>query len=101
MNCNEWMPYLHVTVGAFNVVKCGFTAKLQEREERAKLYQFLVRINENYETVRGQILATEPLPTVNKAFYIVHQLEIQKEITCFPGEPAAFFSNNQNVATNK
>nr|GEW28213.1 hypothetical protein [Tanacetum cinerariifolium] len=43
--------------------------------------QFLKKLNDDYESVRSQILAMNPLPTVNKAYYIVQQIEKQKQVT--------------------
>ncbi|PWA39367.1 hypothetical protein CTI12_AA506450 [Artemisia annua] len=48
-------------------------------EGRSKLIQFLMKLNDEYESVRNQILAMDPLPTVNKAYYIVQQIEKQKQ----------------------
>ncbi|GJX58336.1 NSP-interacting kinase 1-like protein [Tanacetum coccineum] len=45
---------------------------------------------------RSQILAMDPLPTVNKAYYIVQQIEKQKQVTSHTFEPTAFFANMNN-----
>ncbi|GJY61017.1 retrovirus-related pol polyprotein from transposon TNT 1-94 [Tanacetum coccineum] len=43
----------------------------------------------------------DPLPNVNKAYYIVQQIEKQKQVTHPSFEPTAFFANlNGNKATN-
>nr|GEY47570.1 retrovirus-related Pol polyprotein from transposon TNT 1-94 [Tanacetum cinerariifolium] len=47
-------------------------------------------------TFRSQILAMDPLPTVNKAYYIVQQIEKQKQVTNHVFEPTAFFANMNN-----
>lgn len=38
-------------------------------------------LNDNFESVRGQILSMEVLPSVNRAYYLVQQVERQNEIT--------------------
>ncbi|GJR42949.1 pyridoxal 5'-phosphate synthase-like subunit PDX1.2 [Tanacetum coccineum] len=45
---------------------------------------------------KSQILAMDPLPTVNKAYCIVQQIEKQKQVTNHVFEPAAFFANMNN-----
>lgn len=35
-----------------------------------------------YENVRTTILSLDPLPTINRAYHMVLQIEKQKEITC-------------------
>ncbi|GKE68680.1 hypothetical protein Tco_1526752 [Tanacetum coccineum] len=55
-----------------------------------------MKLNNEYESVRSQILAMDPLPTVNKAYYIVQQIEKQKQVTNHTFEPTAFFANMNN-----
>ncbi|PWA46317.1 hypothetical protein CTI12_AA508630 [Artemisia annua] len=50
---------------------CDVIAKSVERDSNSKLIQFLMKLSDGYENVRIQILATDPLPSVNKAYYIV------------------------------
>ncbi|GJR79043.1 retrovirus-related pol polyprotein from transposon TNT 1-94 [Tanacetum coccineum] len=50
--------------------------------------------------IRSQILAMDPLPIVNKAYYIVQQIEKHKQVTNHSFEPTAFFANLNNKATN-
>lgn len=42
------------------------------------MIQFLNGLNDNYSALRNQILLMEPLPTMNKAFALVLQIEQQK-----------------------
>ncbi|KAK9667377.1 hypothetical protein RND81_14G251800 [Saponaria officinalis] len=44
------------------------------------LIDFLMGLNNEFESLRGQILAMDPLSTVNQAFAKVHQDEIQKNV---------------------
>lgn len=50
-------------------------------DSRNKLMDFLMGLNEEYESVRSQILTMEPMPAINKTFYLVEQVEKQKHIT--------------------
>ena len=65
--------------GALKGCKCSLMKKLQEKDSRNKLIQFLIGLNYGYDTVRGQILAMDPLPTVNRAYYIIQQIEKQRQ----------------------
>lgn len=47
--------------------------------EEDKPMEFLSGLNEQYEHVINQILLLEPLPTVNKAFYMTINIEKHKE----------------------
>ncbi|GJX47354.1 hypothetical protein Tco_0272544 [Tanacetum coccineum] len=58
---------------------CDVLSKVLLRDSNSKLIQFLMKLNNDYESVRSQILAMDPLPTVNKAYYIVQQNEKQKQ----------------------
>ncbi|GKE45444.1 hypothetical protein Tco_1472728 [Tanacetum coccineum] len=58
---------------------CAIYDKFLERDSHLKLIQFLIKLNDEYESVRSQILAMYPLPNVNKAYYIVQQIEKQKK----------------------
>ncbi|GKA86819.1 retrovirus-related pol polyprotein from transposon TNT 1-94, partial [Tanacetum coccineum] len=65
------------TCGKMNT--CEILDKVLEMESRSKLIQFLMKLNDDFESVRSQILSMDPLPNVNKAYYIVQQVEKQKQ----------------------
>nr|GEU30516.1 hypothetical protein [Tanacetum cinerariifolium] len=75
---------------------CVVFDKFLERDSHLKLIQFLMKLNEKYESFRSQILAMGPLPDVNKAYYIVQQIEKQKQVTNHSFDPSAFFANTNN-----
>ncbi|GKA19993.1 leucine-rich repeat transmembrane protein kinase protein [Tanacetum coccineum] len=75
---------------------CAIYDKIIERDSYLKLIQFLMKLNDEYESVRSQILAMDPLPNVNKAYYIVQQIEKQKQVTSYSFDPSAFFANTNN-----
>lgn len=60
---------------------CEMMRKTAEKDAQDKLLQFLMGLNDSYEGVRSQILSQDPLPTVNRAFYLVQQIEKQRVIT--------------------
>ncbi|KAL8161067.1 hypothetical protein V2J09_012556 [Rumex salicifolius] len=48
--------------------------RLLELEDQDKLLHFLVNLNSDYDHVKSQIIAMEPIPTLNRAYYLVLQL---------------------------
>ncbi|GKC08921.1 retrovirus-related pol polyprotein from transposon RE1 [Tanacetum coccineum] len=50
-----------------------------ERDQRKRLIQFLIGLDECYSNVRGQILLMQPMPTVAKAYIMIRQEEKQRE----------------------
>ncbi|GJZ64222.1 cysteine-rich receptor-like protein kinase 8 [Tanacetum coccineum] len=50
-----------------------------ERDQRKRLIQFLMGLDECYANVRGQILLMQPMPTVAKAYSMIRQEEKQRE----------------------
>nr|XP_043633025.1 uncharacterized protein LOC122604192 [Erigeron canadensis] len=92
------------TCGKMNECTCKLVEKFLELESRTRLVQFLMKLNDDYESVRNQILAMDPMPNVNKAYYIVQQVEKQKQITHNVPDPTAFFAKmngNKNGFSGK
>ncbi|GKA82392.1 RNA-directed DNA polymerase, eukaryota, reverse transcriptase zinc-binding domain protein [Tanacetum coccineum] len=79
---------------------CSVIEKFIERDSNSKLIQFLIKLSDGYESVRSQILAMYPLPSVNKAYYIVQQIEKKKQVTNHAFEPTAFFASMNNKGGN-
>ncbi|GKB66416.1 hypothetical protein Tco_0927828 [Tanacetum coccineum] len=76
---------------------CGITKKFLEINSISKLMQFMMKLNDKFKSVRNQIFSMDPLPNINKAYYIVQQVEKQKQVTHHVNDPAAFFLNfNKN-----
>ncbi|KAL0416720.1 UNVERIFIED_CONTAM: hypothetical protein Slati_3503900 [Sesamum latifolium] len=48
--------------------------------EQNHLMQFLMGLNEEYDNVRSQILVTEPLPSINKAYSMILRVEKQRKV---------------------
>lgn len=62
---------LMCSCGAIQNCKCSLVKNVQERDSRNRLIQFLMGLNSGYDSVRGYILAMDPLPSVNRAYYII------------------------------
>jgi len=67
--------------GIMTKCTCEIEKKLQERDARNKLIQFLMGLNSSHNVLRNQILAMEPLPTLNRAYYLIQQAEKQRQVS--------------------
>uniref|UniRef100_A0A2C9U1F4 Retrotransposon Copia-like N-terminal domain-containing protein n=1 Tax=Manihot esculenta TaxID=3983 RepID=A0A2C9U1F4_MANES len=59
---------------------CGSEKLTTEIHNANHLMQFLMGLNDTFDQVRSQVLLLDPLPTVNKAFSMVLQVESRKEV---------------------
>ncbi|WOH14933.1 hypothetical protein DCAR_0934463 [Daucus carota subsp. sativus] len=78
---NLWDEYavLDAVDGCKGGCTCG-NLKIQEaKEQRKKLLQFLMGLNDSYASARGQILMMSPLPSIPQAFSLIKQDEKQKQ----------------------
>ncbi|KAJ0860142.1 putative RNA-directed DNA polymerase [Helianthus annuus] len=57
---------------------CGVGKKLVELKEKEKLYEFLLGLDAEFSTIRTQILAMSPTPTLGAAYHLVSEDEQQR-----------------------
>uniref|UniRef100_A0A2N9HI29 Retrotransposon Copia-like N-terminal domain-containing protein n=1 Tax=Fagus sylvatica TaxID=28930 RepID=A0A2N9HI29_FAGSY len=57
---------------------CGALKVLLDNKQHEYVMQFLMGLNDSFSHVRAQILMTDPLPTITKAFALVVQEERQR-----------------------
>lgn len=86
------------TLSAKPTCTCGALKKITEYDEQQKLLKFLMHLNGGYESIRGQLLLMDPLPSVSKAYSLIQQSasEKQKQISGNLNaniEAAAYMSN--------
>ncbi|XP_057969569.1 uncharacterized protein LOC131158726 [Malania oleifera] len=76
----------NLTQGSMNISVYFTTLKDTER-----VFQFLMELHDSYASIRSQILAMDPLPSVTKVYSILHQEEKQRllHISTVPTESAA------------
>ncbi|KAK9682407.1 hypothetical protein RND81_10G071800 [Saponaria officinalis] len=74
-------PLPECSCGVLATCTCNLLKKIVERDNKNNLIDFLMGLDRKYEHLRCQILAMDPLPSVNQAFAKVHQAEVQKKIT--------------------
>ncbi|KAG8660953.1 hypothetical protein MANES_02G207050v8 [Manihot esculenta] len=59
---------------------CGASKAIDDMNNRNRLMQFLMELNEIFDPVRDQILVLNPLPSMNRAYSMALKHESQKEI---------------------
>ena len=69
--------------GAVAKCSCNFLKKLAAFQAEEQLMEFLLGLNERFDNVISNILSMDPLPSINRAYYIAQQIETQKEISAF------------------
>lgn len=86
--------------------ECNIGKKLMKIVDEEKAPQFLMGLNnEKYSNIRGQILAIEPLLTLDKMFNMVHQEENHKYFMMNRDDKSenavAFAVSGRNVVTTR
>ncbi|XP_018860061.2 uncharacterized protein LOC109021798 [Juglans regia] len=69
---------------------------LEKRAKDERVFQFLLGLNDSFATLRSQILATDPLPSLNRVFSILFQEEQQRllQVSCISSGPIALAARN-------
>lgn len=82
-------------------VECTCEAKHKNKaiEERQKLVQFLMGLNETYTACRGNIMMMTPTPNIDKAYSLLLQEERQRYIQ--PTMNSPMDSSSFNASTQK
>uniref|UniRef100_A0A2N9ETF6 Reverse transcriptase Ty1/copia-type domain-containing protein n=1 Tax=Fagus sylvatica TaxID=28930 RepID=A0A2N9ETF6_FAGSY len=78
---------------------CGALKLLLDNKQHEYVMQFLMGLNDSFSHVRAQILMTEPLPPITKAFALVVQEERQRNINIpaplSTGDSVALFTRGE------
>ncbi|GJW68132.1 hypothetical protein Tco_0122556 [Tanacetum coccineum] len=59
---------------------CDIGKKLQQLRDKERLYEFLLGLDAEYGTIRTQILAMNPVPSLGNAYHLVAKDEQQRAI---------------------
>ncbi|XP_074299140.1 uncharacterized protein LOC141630175 [Silene latifolia] len=78
---DEIEPFPECQCGVLEKCTCNILKKMLEASSKEKLITFLMGLDHTYEHLRTNILSMEPLPNINRAYSIMHQVESQKNIT--------------------
>ncbi|XP_021739726.1 uncharacterized protein LOC110706126 [Chenopodium quinoa] len=70
------LPY-----GTCNNCTCNLTKKDFQRQKEKMVLQFMMKLTDQYATIRGNILMMQSLPKVTKAYRLFAQAERHKEIS--------------------
>ncbi|XP_041017196.1 uncharacterized protein LOC121259625 [Juglans microcarpa x Juglans regia] len=63
---------------------CGAVKTLTDYTHRRKVMQFLMGLNDSYDSMRAQILLNDPLPTLNCVLSLVQQEERHRQLHSSP-----------------
>ncbi|XP_076941272.1 uncharacterized protein LOC143610768 [Bidens hawaiensis] len=61
--------------------KCGVSKTVCDLRDKERLYEFLLGLDSDYSTIRTQLLAMKPTPTLHEAYRLVSEDEQQKAVT--------------------
>ncbi|XP_076943486.1 uncharacterized protein LOC143613743 [Bidens hawaiensis] len=80
-----------------NGCTCDIGKRLTDAKDKDRLYEFLMRLDNEFGVIKTQILATKPTPSLNNAFHLVKDDENQRSISLDrkPNEAAAFKASFQ------
>lgn len=67
-------------VDVIPVCTCGAATTMLKREQDRRLIQFRMGLNEQFQTVRGNVHMMSPLPNISQAYSLLIQEEKQREI---------------------
>nr|GMD32850.1 Integrase, catalytic core [Ipomoea batatas] len=76
MNCTAPLPMCNC-----QGCKCNLSKKYAELHEKEQLYDFLMGLDEEFNTVKSQILSTRPIPSLGVAYHMVSEDEQQRLIS--------------------
>ncbi|XP_021843649.2 uncharacterized protein [Spinacia oleracea] len=77
----ELRSFPECNCGALNSCTCNFLKRLSDFESEEKVMQLLLGLNSGFDNTITNVLSTDPIPTVNRTFSILQQVEKQKEIS--------------------
>lgn len=75
---NVLQPIPQCTSGIMDKCECSVSTTLANLISQNKLVQFLMGLNQSFDSIRSQILVLDPLPSVNKAYSMVLRVEKQR-----------------------
>lgn len=80
---------------------CGAHATLKEQRNMEYVVCFLKGLNENYNTIKSQILMIEPPPDVSKVFSSILQQERQMFSSSFSDNSNILLAQSQHMTPNR
>ncbi|XP_040996208.1 uncharacterized protein LOC121242410 [Juglans microcarpa x Juglans regia] len=80
------------------ICTCGSVKTLLEYTHKNKVMQFLMGLNDSFDSIRAQILLHDPLPTLNRVLSIVQQEERRRQLHS-PSTPLAMVTRGPDHRT--
>ncbi|XP_074297463.1 uncharacterized protein LOC141628189 [Silene latifolia] len=74
-------PSRDCTYGIMSTCTCNVLKKVLEMASREKVISFLMGLDDAYDNLKTKILSMDPLPSINKTYYLVQQIESQKSFS--------------------
>lgn len=79
---DELTNYEQIPICSCGGCKCDIVSKLEKRREEERVHQFLMGLDDaTYGTFRSNLVATDPLPSLNRAYSTLIQDERMRMIT--------------------
>lgn len=84
-----------------NKCTCNVTQKVLQMQQDHRLLQFMMKLNEKFATVRGNVLMQQPLSSISNAFRVFYQEERHHELSQLTTqtESLAFLTDNKRKPT--
>ncbi|XP_074374668.1 uncharacterized protein LOC141715083 [Apium graveolens] len=86
-----------------NKCTCNVTQKVLQMQHDHKLLQFMMKLNDKFATVRGNVLMQQPLSSLSNAFRVFSQEERHQELSQAFSQPdylAFMAENRRNFRSN-
>ncbi|KAL4598881.1 hypothetical protein ACB092_11G089100 [Castanea dentata] len=80
---------------------CGINQRLANLQAKESVMKFLMGLSESFSQVKTQILLMDPLPSINKAYSLFIQEEMQRSVgSSLKVESIALTAKSQNIANS-
>ncbi|XP_074328661.1 uncharacterized protein LOC141666511 isoform X2 [Apium graveolens] len=82
---------------------CDLSKRIKQQQEDQRLLQFMMKLNKNFATVRGNILMMLPLPNLSQAYRVFILEERHKEMSQLTNqtETMAFYADRKRFNTQR
>ena len=89
----HYQPSPHCKCGK---CECKLHEEFQVVQDKRKVFKFLMSLNSSYDFIRAKVISQDPLPNLDKTYYMVLQEERQKQTRSYPPsqEDASAFAVN-------
>ena len=80
---------------------CNLAKRILTQQQDQRLMQFMMKLNDHFSAVRGNILMMSPLPNISQAYRLFTQEEIHKELSHSNTESMAFQANRSKISDSR